>query len=167
MVPIATIPVIAGANVTTAPATAEKLLFGVGELYNCAVIVMVEPINDNAKVVLKKADIDVIVPSLGIENAKFVSVPAGFVRSIIPPTILIPGAEEPNPKNPGVPIKPPAMVVKDSGIPELNGIMAELPVGPVGPVAPVAPVGPVTPVGPVLPVACVFLGKIDILKRFT
>lgn len=143
IVPIAIIPVIAGANVTNAPGIAEKLLFGVAELYNCALIVIDEPINDNANVVLKKADNEVIVPSLGIENAKFVKVPAGFVRSINPPTILSPAAEEPNPKKPGVPIRPPAIVVNVSGIPELNAMIAEL------------------PVGPVFPVACMQLGKKD------
>ena len=66
--------------------------------------------------------------------------------------IDIPGAELPNPINAGVPTKPPAIVVKDTGKPDANGIIAEAPaapVDPVGPVDPVAPVAPVIPVGPV------------------
>lgn len=129
-------PVNAGANVTSAPATAVKLLFGVDELYNCAVIVIVLPTRLNAAVVLKNADILVIVPALGIEKAKFVRVPAAFVRSMIPPAMLTPGAEDPKPINPGVPTSPPAIVVRDTGIPELYGMMAELPAVPVAPVEP-------------------------------
>ena len=68
---------------------------------------------------LKNADRAVIVPSRGTENAKFVSVPAALVRSITPPTMLTPGAELPKPTKPGVPTSPPAIVVSDSGIPEL------------------------------------------------
>ena len=131
-------PVRAGAKVTTAPGTATKLLFGVADLYNWAVIVIVLPTRLKAAVVLKNADMLVITPSLGIENAKLVNVPAAFVRSITPPTILIPGAEDPKPTKPGVPTKPPAIVVSDSGMPELNGMIAELPAIPVGPVAPVS-----------------------------
>lgn len=82
-------------------------------------IVTVEPTSDKAAVVEKKAEIEVMVPALGIENAKFVSVPAALVRSMMPPTILTPGAELPKPTKPGVPTSPPAIVVSDSGIPEL------------------------------------------------
>lgn len=46
---------------------------------------MVEPVRDSAAVVLKNADRAVIVPSRGTENAKFVSVPAAFVRPIVAP----------------------------------------------------------------------------------
>lgn len=46
---------------------------------------MVEPVRDSAAVVLKNADRAVIVPSRGTENAKFVNVPAAFVRSIVVP----------------------------------------------------------------------------------
>lgn len=150
MVPRASMPVSDGDNVTTAPGTAVKLLFGVEELYNWAVIVMVLPRRLNAAVVLKNAEILVIVPFLGIEKAKFVNVPAGFVRSITPPRILRPGAEDPKPRKPGVPTRPPAMVVSDNGMPELKGMIAELPAVPVAPVAPVAPVGPVAPVAPLI-----------------
>ena len=75
MVPNETKPVSGGAKVTTAPGIGLKMLFGVVELYNCAVIVRVDPKSVNAAVVLKYADIDVIVPSRGIENAKLSSVP--------------------------------------------------------------------------------------------
>ena len=82
-------------------------------------IVTVEPTSDKAAVVEKKAEMEVMVPALGMENAKFVSVPAALVRSITPPTMLTPGAELPEPTKPGVPTSPPAIVVSDNGIPEL------------------------------------------------
>ncbi|SPF51858.1 hypothetical protein SBF1_5390002 [Candidatus Desulfosporosinus infrequens] len=53
IVPTESMPVRAGANVTAVPATGEKVLSGVVELYNCAVIVIVDPTRDNAAVVLK------------------------------------------------------------------------------------------------------------------
>jgi len=53
IVPTESTPVRAGANVTAVPATGEKVLSGVVELYNCAVIVIVDPTRDNAAVVLK------------------------------------------------------------------------------------------------------------------
>ena len=81
-------------------------------------IVTVLPIKDIAAVVEKNAVTLVIIPARGTEKAKFVSVPAAFVKSIVPPTMEIPGADEPNPTNPGVPIKPPAIVVSANGIPD-------------------------------------------------
>jgi hypothetical protein len=51
--PIAIIPVNAGANVTTAPGIGVNKLSGVGELYNCAVTVTVDPVRANAAVLLK------------------------------------------------------------------------------------------------------------------
>jgi hypothetical protein len=69
IVPTASMPVRAGANVTEVPATGEKVLSGVVELYNCAVIVIVDPTKANAVVVLKNAAIEVIVPSRGTEKA--------------------------------------------------------------------------------------------------
>ena len=112
-------PVKAGANVTTAPGIAVNALFGVVDWYSVAVIVTVEPTRLKAAVILKYALILVIVPFLGIEKAKFVKVPAAFVISIVVPTAETPGALEPKPINPGVPTKPPAIVVKTTGIPEL------------------------------------------------
>jgi hypothetical protein len=53
IVPRARTPVRAGANVTTAPGTAVKVLSGVVDSNNCAVIVIVEPTRANATVVLK------------------------------------------------------------------------------------------------------------------
>lgn len=104
------------------------------------------PTKDKAAVVLKNAEILVIVPALGIEKAKLVKVPAGFVKSMVPPAIASPGAELPKPMKAGVPINPPVIVVKETGIPEANGMIALAPVGPVGPVGPVMPAGPVAPV---------------------
>ena len=46
-------------------------------------IVTVEPTSDKAAVVEKKAEMEVMVPALGMENAKFVSVPAALVRSCL------------------------------------------------------------------------------------
>lgn len=120
---------------------------------------MVEPVRDSAAVVLKNADRAVIVPSRGTENAKFVNVPAAFVRSIVAPSTLTLGALLPKPISDGMPARPPAMVVIVNGVPDEKGIIAEEPATPVGPVAPVipavpvAPVAPVGPVGPVTPVA--------------
>ena len=53
IVPSESIPVSGGANVTTAPGIGLKMLFGVDDLYNCAVIVTVDPIRVSAAVVLK------------------------------------------------------------------------------------------------------------------
>lgn len=116
--PIAKTPVSAGASVTTAPGTAVKALFGVAELYRVACMVTVDPIRDSASVVLKKAEILVIVPLLGIEKAKFVNVPAALVKSMIPPDIDKPAAELPIPIKAGSPTNPPAMVVKVTGLPD-------------------------------------------------
>mgnify|MGYP000211282246 FL=1 len=113
---------------------------------------MVEPVRDSAAVVLKNADRAVIVPSRGTENAKFVNVPAAFVRSIVVPSTLTLGALLPKPISDGIPARPPAMVVIVNGVPDEKGIIAEEPATPVGPVAPVIPAVPVGPVGPVGPV---------------
>ncbi|AFZ89769.1 hypothetical protein B938_03695 [Bacillus velezensis AS43.3] len=53
MLPIDNMPVRGGAKVTDAPGIGVNVLFGTVELYNCAVIVTVEPTSDNAAVVLK------------------------------------------------------------------------------------------------------------------
>jgi hypothetical protein len=53
IVPNEMIPVRAGDNVTAVPATGEKVLSGVVELYNCAVTVIVDPISANGAEVLK------------------------------------------------------------------------------------------------------------------
>ena len=155
IVPIEITPVSEGVNVTVVPGTTVIVLFGAIDSYNFASIVIVLPTNDNAAVVEKNTSIEVMTPSLGIVKAKFVNVPDGLVKSIVLPMIDIPGAELPNPINAGVPTKPPAIVVKDTGKPDANGIIAEAPaapVDPVGPVDPVAPVAPVIPVGPVGPI---------------
>ena len=156
IVPIEITPVSEGVNVTVVPGTTVIVLFGAIDSYNFASIVIVLPTNDNAAVVEKNTSIEVMTPSLGIVKAKFVNVPDGLVKSIVLPMIDIPGAELPNPINAGVPTKPPAIVVKDTGKPDANGIIAEAPaapVDPVGPVDPVAPVAPVIPVGPVGPLS--------------
>ena len=116
---------------------------------------MVELVRDSAAVVLKNADRAVIVPSRGTENAKFVNVPAAFVRSIVVPSTLTLGALLPKPISDGIPARPPAMVVIVNGVPDEKGIIAEepaTPVGPVAPMGPMTPVGPVDPVAPVVPV---------------
>ena len=153
IVPIEITPVSEGVNVTVVPGTTVIVLFGAIDSYNFASIVIVLPTNDNAAVVEKNTSIEVMTPSLGIVKAKFVNVPDGLVKSIVLPMIDIPGAELPNPINAGVPTKPPAIVVKDTGKPDANGIIAEAPAAPVDPVGPVDPVTPVDPVGPVGPVA--------------
>ncbi len=53
MVPVDTIPVNGGVNVTRVPGTAVSILSGTLEAYNCALIVTVEPTNESASVVLK------------------------------------------------------------------------------------------------------------------
>ena len=182
IVPIEITPVSEGVNVTVVPGTTVIVLFGAIDSYNFASIVIVLPTNDNAAVVEKNTSIEVMTPSLGIVKAKFVNVPDGLVKSIVLPMIDIPGAELPNPINAGVPTKPPAIVVKDTGKPDANGIIAEAPaapvdpVGPVGPVAdangiiaeaPAAPVDPVGPVDPVAPVAPVIpVGPVGPLSPF-
>lgn len=127
MSPMLIRPVKAGARFTIAPVIGLSILFGVADPYNCAVIVMEEPISDNAVVVLKKAVIAVIVPSRGTEKAKLVKVPAGFVMSIVGPRTLSPGAELPKPTNAGVPARPPRTDVKAIGRPEASGMMAPAP----------------------------------------
>ena len=67
---------------TNAPGTGAKLSSGVGELYNCAEMVTVEPVRDTAAPMLKYAAREVITPSLGIENATLLSP----VVSMIPPS---------------------------------------------------------------------------------
>ena len=111
-----------------APEIAVKVLFGTVELYNCAVIVTVEPIRANATVLLKYAAIEVMTPARGEENAKSITGPKAVpVRSIVPPTKLIPVAEDPNPMRLVVPINPPAIVVIITGPPDANGIIAPAP----------------------------------------
>lgn len=96
--------------------------------------------NDKPTVTLKYAEIDVMIPSLGIEKAKFVKGPAAVpVRSIVAPKTLNVGAELPNPINPPVPAAPPTSVVKDTGIPDAKGITVPAAVAPVGPVGPISP----------------------------
>ena len=69
IVPIARMPVSAGAKVATAPAIGVKVLLGVVDSYSCAVIVIVEPTRLSAAVVLKNAASDVMVPLRGTEKA--------------------------------------------------------------------------------------------------
>ncbi|MDF2567912.1 MAG: mucin 17-like protein, partial [Oscillospiraceae bacterium] len=152
IVPIATTPVSGGANVTIAPGIGANVLSGVVELYSCAVRVTVVPTRANATVVLKYAAIEVIVPSLGTEKAKFVNKPGPPVKSIVAPNTVASVVEVPKPTIAGSPANPPNIVVGATGNPDANGIIAPAPAGPVSPVAPVGPVGPVAPVGPVGPV---------------
>ena len=57
-------------NVTEAPGTGLNELLFAGALYNCAVIVIVVPRRFIPIVSLYNAEIEVIVPSTGTENAK-------------------------------------------------------------------------------------------------
>jgi hypothetical protein len=56
-------------SITLAPGIGVKLLSGVFELYNCALIVAEPFSSENALLTLKYADIEVIIPALGIEKA--------------------------------------------------------------------------------------------------
>ena len=115
---------------------------------------------DNPAVILKYAEMDVIVPARGNENAKFVKGPAMVpVRSIFAPRALSVGAELPNPIKPPVPAAPPTRVVNATGIPDANGITVPAAVAPVAPVAPVGPRSPWIPWTPVAPVAPVGPGS--------
>ena len=93
-----------------------KLFPGDDELYNCAVINTVVPTRFNGTVVLKKAEIDVMVPLRGDENAKFTFPP--LLRSIVAPEELIPEILFPNPTTAIVPGPPPATVVIVIGLAE-------------------------------------------------
>ena len=72
---------------------------------------------------------------------------------MLEPSTVSPCALLPKPTKAGSPASPPAIVVKATGSPEANGIMAPVPAGPVGPAGPVAPSAPAGPVGPAGPVA--------------
>lgn len=74
----------------------------------------VEPVSVKAIVVLKKPAIDVIVPSLGTENARF----DREVVSIVPPEMLTPVAVSPKAIILVVPRRPPRAVVRIAGIPD-------------------------------------------------
>jgi hypothetical protein len=71
MVSISTICPAKGGSITLAPGIGSKLLSGVSELYSCTLIVAEPSPNENELLVLKYADIEVIVPFLGIEKAIF------------------------------------------------------------------------------------------------
>lgn len=53
VVPFRTVPVRDGLNITVAPGIKVKVLFGVLELYNCAVMVTVVPVRVTGPEVLK------------------------------------------------------------------------------------------------------------------
>ena len=112
-----------------------------------------EPTKESATVVLKNALNEVMIPARGTWNAKLESVPLAFVISIVDPKSVRPCALLPKPTKAGSPASPPAIVVKETGSPEANGIIAPVPATPVAPVAPSAPVAPVGPVAPSAPVA--------------
>lgn len=62
-------PVRGGARVTRAPGIGAKTLLVAGALYSCAVIVTVVPTKESANVVLKVAEMPVMVPARGVLNA--------------------------------------------------------------------------------------------------
>jgi len=121
-VPNANTPVNAGASVTKAPGIGVNVLLGVVDDQSWAVTVMVVPTSDNAVVVLKYAEIDVIVPLLGDENASLRLVPALPVRSIVDPNGLA-VALLPNPRSATAPEVPPKNVVKVKSVPDENGMI--------------------------------------------
>ena len=156
IVPRARAPVSDGVRLMSVPAIGENTLFGSVDWYICALIVTEDPTRDIATVVLKNALKEVMVPARGTWKAKLESVPLAFVISIVDPSSVSPWALLPKPTKAGSPASPPAIVVREIGIPEANGIIAPAPTTPVAPVAPVGPVAPsapVAPVGPVAPVA--------------
>ncbi|GBF73542.1 hypothetical protein PA598K_01838 [Paenibacillus sp. 598K] len=75
----------------------------------------VVPTNDKAAVVLKNADMEVIVPFLGITEAKFSMVSPEPVKSMIPPYCGTPLTELPKPSSADVLDNPPAIVVTTIG----------------------------------------------------
>ena len=90
VVPMASAPVKAGASVTAVPAIGVNVLSGVVDSYSCAVMVTVVPTNAKATVVLKKAAIEVMVPSRGTENASLTAIPGPPVKSIDAPRTVNP-----------------------------------------------------------------------------
>ena len=139
VVPIFKLPDSAGKRVTPAPGIAVKTSFGVGDEYTCAVIVAVLPGRSKAADVLKYAEMSVIVPALGIENAVLSRPPEPAILKVLP-TIVRADEEVPNPNAETVATRPCALVVIVIGVPDANGMIALLPAEPVGPVAPVGPI---------------------------
>src|SRR5690606_22753566 len=121
------IPVRDGANVTKAPGTGKKVLSGVDEENNCAVIVTLSPIRAKATVLLKNPEIEVMMPSRGTEKAKLGIV----VPSTIPPMKLTPVTQLPKPPAVPVPDKPPSIGVSPAGVlPDAKGMIAPAPLVP-------------------------------------
>ena len=87
----------------------------------------VEPTKDSATVVLKNALKEVMIPARGTWNAKLESVPLAFVISIVEPSSVSPWALLPKPTKAGSPTSPPAIVVRATGSPDANGIIAPVP----------------------------------------
>lgn len=88
MVPILTRPVKFGVKLIRVLAIGLKT-FPV-ELYSCAFIVTVLLIRFIEAVVLKNAVTAVSVPVRGTDSAKLLSVPAGFVKSMVAPKTVRP-----------------------------------------------------------------------------
>ncbi len=144
-VPMGTVPLSAG-RLTKAPGTGENVLFTIAELYSWAVITREVPARESAAVVLKKAATEVTIPLRGMENAKL----ARSDKSM-DPRRKAPGALTPKATSPTVPGAPPATVVRVTGVPEANGMIAEEPAGPAVPAGPLGPIGPRGPGGPAGP----------------
>lgn len=73
---------------------------------------------------------------------------------MVEPSTVRPCTLLPKPTKAGSPARPPAIVVKATGSPDANGMMAPVPAIPAGPVAPVtpsAPGAPGIPCGPIGP----------------
>jgi hypothetical protein len=131
---------------TAVPASGAKQSPAGSQVYNCAVTVMEVSGRFCADIMLKHAATEVMIPPRGRGNAS----------AIGPGRLSVPGERTPSalcpkPTSPRVRGVPDAPVVKMTGVPDENGIMAEEPAGPVGPIGPTGPVAPVGPVGPVGP----------------
>nr|WP_236611063.1 hypothetical protein [Halalkalibacterium ligniniphilum] len=115
----------AGDNRTKAP-DGEKVLLAAGARYNSALIVTGVPIVA-ATVVLKNAEIDDTVPSRGTTNAKSRMPPVPGDRVMVPPPIVTPSIELPNPISPPVAVNPSKTLVSATGVPDANGMIALAP----------------------------------------
>ena len=64
---------------------------------------------------------------------------------IVDPKSVSPCALLPNPTKAGIPARPPAIVVKETGRPDANGMIAPVPAAPVATVGPSSPGHPFGP----------------------
>lgn len=115
-----------------APGMGLKLLSGSSEEYSWAVTVTVVPKSCAATDKLKKAVMLVMTPSRGNEKAMSSNCPAAPARFMVSPPPETPETEDPKPTSAEVPIRPPAIVVTETGVPEANGMIGPAPAPPIG-----------------------------------